>query len=289
MNPEQNERRARFLVLPLNLSYDGSSVSSHPASQMQSHIDSLPPLNTDQQMLNSWPPVPASFHDYNLANAMSLPASQTSTEWAQSAGTPPCNDDQPTSEYYGYSAHTAGRNHETAFWRDQIAGLPRTCTLYEASMLSGIAMASRSCEPSTYMIPSISAEPNGCSQTNGHLNSLRDFATMSVSPKMEIDTFESESFLSDVLSRSRMPAASESSYESVLSSRETTAVEPDKYWIDEPYAKLIYRALMSVPDHAMVLREIYEWFRLNTTKHSSTTNGWKNSIRHNLSMNAVSS
>lgn len=58
--------------------------------------------------------------------------------------------------------------------------------------------------------------------------------------------------------------------------------------LDEPYAKLIYRAFMSRPDRAMTLQDIYQWFRDNTTKAVSEKGGWQNSIRHNLSMNAVS-
>lgn len=56
----------------------------------------------------------------------------------------------------------------------------------------------------------------------------------------------------------------------------------------EPYATLIYRALKSAPGHRMVLKEIYEWFERNTDKAKDTTSkGWQNSIRHNLSMNGV--
>ena len=58
---------------------------------------------------------------------------------------------------------------------------------------------------------------------------------------------------------------------------------------NEPYAKLIHRALMSVPGHRMVLKEIYEWFMANTDKNKNpSSKGWQNSIRHNLSMNGVS-
>lgn len=63
---------------------------------------------------------------------------------------------------------------------------------------------------------------------------------------------------------------------------------------DEPYAKLIEKALRSRPDHAMQLQEIYQWFVENTDKtrayqaQSKESKGWQNSIRHNLSMNAVS-
>ena len=57
----------------------------------------------------------------------------------------------------------------------------------------------------------------------------------------------------------------------------------------EPYAKLIERALLNAPNHRMQLQEIYAWFVKNTEKTTSDDRGWQNSIRHNLSMNAVSS
>ncbi|KAI9847739.1 MAG: hypothetical protein M1837_001987 [Sclerophora amabilis] len=57
---------------------------------------------------------------------------------------------------------------------------------------------------------------------------------------------------------------------------------------NEPYAKLIYRALMSAPDHRMVLKDIYGWFDAHTDKSKSPNQkGWQNSIRHNLSMNGA--
>lgn len=56
---------------------------------------------------------------------------------------------------------------------------------------------------------------------------------------------------------------------------------------DEPYAQLIFRAFMSRDNHAMTLQEIYQWFRENTDKAVPEHKGWQNSIRHNLSMNAV--
>jgi len=72
-------------------------------------------------------------------------------------------------------------------------------------------------------------------------------------------------------------------------SREMTVEDEEGLGMDEPYAKLIHRALMSKPDHSMVLQDIYQWFRENTNKGSSDNKGWMNSIRHNLSMNAVCS
>ena len=63
-------------------------------------------------------------------------------------------------------------------------------------------------------------------------------------------------------------------------------VQSARFWTGEPYAKLIYEALKIAPHHRMVLRDIYKWFELNTDKsQASKGGGWKNSIRHNLSMN----
>ncbi|CAN9099549.1 hypothetical protein AA0119_g10232 [Alternaria tenuissima] len=57
---------------------------------------------------------------------------------------------------------------------------------------------------------------------------------------------------------------------------------------EQPYAQLIYQALLNAPNKTMILRDIYEWFKNNTDKASaSETKGWQNSIRHNLSMNGA--
>jgi hypothetical protein len=58
---------------------------------------------------------------------------------------------------------------------------------------------------------------------------------------------------------------------------------------EQPYAQLIYKALLHAKGHTMILRDIYDWFKQHTDKASaSETKGWQNSIRHNLSMNGVS-
>ncbi|OLN85434.1 Forkhead box protein O [Colletotrichum chlorophyti] len=55
---------------------------------------------------------------------------------------------------------------------------------------------------------------------------------------------------------------------------------------EEPYAKLIHKALGAAPNHSMTLQQLYQWFKDNTDKPERTEkNGWQNSIRHNLSMN----
>lgn len=59
---------------------------------------------------------------------------------------------------------------------------------------------------------------------------------------------------------------------------------------DRPYAYLLYEALCSAKDHKMSLQEIYRWFEVNTNKaNDPQSKGWQSSIRHNLSMNEVSS
>ena len=58
---------------------------------------------------------------------------------------------------------------------------------------------------------------------------------------------------------------------------------------ESPYSKLIEQALLSTPDKKLPLQGIYDWFEKNTAKGREGSKGWQNSIRHNLSMNAVCS
>ncbi|OTB05156.1 hypothetical protein M426DRAFT_10999 [Hypoxylon sp. CI-4A] len=51
------------------------------------------------------------------------------------------------------------------------------------------------------------------------------------------------------------------------------------------YAKLMHKAFLTRPTHAMTLQQLYQWFRENTDKGKNESKGWQNSIRHNLSMN----
>ena len=56
-----------------------------------------------------------------------------------------------------------------------------------------------------------------------------------------------------------------------------------------PYAKLIERALLEAEGNRMFLKDIYTWIETNTNKADNpSSKGWKNSVRHNLSMNGVS-
>ncbi|RNA10417.1 Forkhead box J3 [Brachionus plicatilis] len=51
------------------------------------------------------------------------------------------------------------------------------------------------------------------------------------------------------------------------------------------YVNLITFAINSTPKRKMTLNEIYQWIAENFNYYKNAGNGWKNSIRHNLSLN----
>lgn len=75
--------------------------------------------------------------------------------------------------------------------------------------------------------------------------------------------------------------------ESTSSRRTVWGNSEETYGSDPPYSELIYQALKSAPDMKLSLQGVYSWFERNTTKGKDQKKGWQNSIRHNLSMNAV--
>lgn len=65
--------------------------------------------------------------------------------------------------------------------------------------------------------------------------------------------------------------------------------EKDPDSADPCYAKLLWRCLMKADNHELSLKEIYHWIQSNSLKaRDPSSKGWQNSVRHNLSMNAVS-
>ncbi|GKT83839.1 forkhead domain-containing protein [Colletotrichum tofieldiae] len=71
---------------------------------------------------------------------------------------------------------------------------------------------------------------------------------------------------------------------------DTSAPFQKNIYNGEPYAKLIHLALKNATNNSMTLQELYWWFEKYTDKPKKTEgNGWRNSIRHNLSVNEVSS
>lgn len=292
MDPsEQYHRRPQTNCLPMNFQYTGSPVLPSQATQLRLSFDGLPRANPGQQFMNTWP---TNIFSTNYNIPTSMPASQASTQWTNPSHLLADIDDQTSGGYYDYSP-SHGNENNGGFQRSQnYADVPRTWpSQYEPRRAYDNSMVSKTYDASTYMIDpnmnnsqSTSGLPPGLSYDAQE--SSRDFARLSISrsPKIEEDAVDSATVSFDK-SPGFMLNSRESSDDGGNSSREMTVADIEDQGTDEPYAKLIYRALMSAPNHSMVLQEIYQWFRENTSKGSSDTKGWMNSIRHNLSMNAV--
>lgn len=67
---------------------------------------------------------------------------------------------------------------------------------------------------------------------------------------------------------------------------ETRHIEtPDPVKPDISYIELVAKAIMSSPDNSILLADIYSWIEDNFPYYKHTKNSWRNSIRHNLSVN----
>lgn len=62
---------------------------------------------------------------------------------------------------------------------------------------------------------------------------------------------------------------------------------PRAQFEDMSYAELLYRCLLEAPQHTLPLHEIYDWVADRTDKAKGSGSGWRNSVRHNLSLNEV--
>jgi hypothetical protein len=289
MNPGQYHHRPQNNTLPMNFQY-----TENPDSPLQSvhgmfSFDGLPRTHSDQNFLTPSLTSNVVSGNYSLVNQMSI--SQASLAWADSSQIASNFEDQNTNDYYDYSPNIMGNAIDLPFLRGVNLEIPRWMP-DEMGVHSDNNMPLDGHEHPLYMMdpnkPDTQATSSARSNTvSNTMDNSRDFARLSIStsPKMERDIVGNR-MLFDKPSPLRLPS-SETSENGGNSSREMTAVEGEEPAADEPYAKLIYRALMSAPNHSMVLQEIYQWFRENTVKGSSDTKGWMNSIRHNLSMNAV--
>lgn len=209
---------------------------------------------------------------------------QSSTIWSDPNNPQLSFDDQTANDYYGgYSTVVTSSEQENSLVRGiEFSGVPRTWPPYDPRMLEhNMAMEGFD---QVYMLDNDKNDTQSSThQAALDLTKAPHYVrlSMSQSPKVESDSQEPH------LSPSKETGPD--SEDGDRSSREMTAMDVDEHTTDEPYAKLIHRALMSVPSHSMVLQEIYQWFRDNTGKGSGgpESKGWMNSIRHNLSMNAV--
>ena len=286
---EQYYRRAQTNGLPMDFQYSESLVLPSQATTMFS-CDGLPRAKPDQQFTNT---SATNIYSNNYNISSSMPVSKAPSQWTGPAHLLTDFDDQ-TSDYYGYSPQS---NDTTGGFRrnHNYADIPRTWpSQYEPRSVYTDSIVSKAYAPSRYMIDpnkeslrSTSVLDTGLSYDVGR-ESSQDFARLRISrsPNMEEDTFDSPLIPFEQPPTFVMPSR-ESSNDSGSSSLDMRVADVDNTGAEEPYAKLIYRALMSAPNHSMVLQEIYQWFRENTSKGSSDTKGWMNSIRHNLSMNAV--
>ncbi|KAF2675866.1 hypothetical protein K458DRAFT_410912 [Lentithecium fluviatile CBS 122367] len=185
---------------------------------------------------------------------------------------------------YGQNLLPYNNNYNLTYSAVPSSSCPRTYT--NAPDLTGLPTTiQESYPPAAYQI-----EPQRPHETmdlsdqgiNGHLMELReDYDYYSSTIKHEEHSDYSSPYDSDV-TRSSTPSGDPPMPPHNFKGEEAAI---DK---EQPYAQLIYRALMEAPSRTMILRDIYDWFQKNTDKAADKeTKGWQNSIRHNLSMNGA--
>lgn len=293
MNLGSYRRLPQAQGLPMNnFQYGDVSDPSKQSTLRTQPFDGPPRAQPDQQFMTSITSASNVLPTYSLMSPMSLAMPQPNM-WDDSIPMTQSFEDQNNS-YYGYSSPFTGDN-EGSFSRGVEFGVPR----FVPSDMNGSGFNDNSMldayEPSAYITDSARSSHQHVHTDrpniifNG-LDNSREFARLSIS-RSPLPKHENDDMCGDPLSFERGPAfrlpSSEASDDGGLSSREMTVVDGDDHNTEEPYAKLIHRALMSAPNHSMVLQEIYQWFRENTSKGNSESKGWMNSIRHNLSMNAA--
>lgn len=297
--------------LPLSYQYDESEDLSTQSSLRLFNFDNLPRPQLDHRFLTSSPSTSPLFSEtYGITPQ--VPMSQPPQMWNSpiqcSPGFNSQHDSNKNREEYGFepSGYSIVNEGDNIFARGTVnyGQTPRTTwEEYNPRLLQENVIPSF--EPSDYVTEDI--KPN---LRNHEMNSVEmDYNMMETShqnylphsmsrrpmqddeynngPMMPNDFASADGLPFDKSSPFGMPSSSLSEDGNENHSREMTAMDTEEQGADEPYAKLIYRALMSAPNHSMVLQEIYQWFRDHTSKGSSDSKGWMNSIRHNLSMNAV--
>ncbi|KAH8596699.1 hypothetical protein B0O99DRAFT_685694 [Bisporella sp. PMI_857] len=271
------QSRPHMNGLSSNVPYDGnSSPYSQPDPQMAA-FEGLSQTQLEAQSLfnSNW------FYNNQSASTAEMSVSQYTTAWANSCQQSTLYGDLDVSGY----PHCDMRSYELG--KSQLDGTPRTMP-FDGTILNNISISSHPGYHSTDFGMSQIRRPTTGSNYEivGAQRNMQEFPRSGVSCSHNAEDAAMDQSLDRDIGTIRMPR-SETSDESDPSSRDVPVMEADEHWADEPYAKLIYRALMSVPDHSMVLQEIYQWFRENTNKGCSDSKGWMNSIRHNLSMNAA--
>lgn len=270
----------------LSSSYSGSQ--SHPLVDGQ-FFDTSFPLSQIPQVYGSTPDLTMSQYASSMWNRHGHVQQSTSF-----------SPNFPNSNDYNFEPSTTYTTQGTTdgmFGRGmEFGGIPRTWNGYNSALAQTTTMSGFELSQSN-MLTETSGHTEGMESNNVSRESTCDFQPqrMAHSPKFftENPSMHNDHGGHDALTFNTPTSVRMGSCEVIddtegLTSGELTSTEVDDMTADEPYAKLIYRALMSTPNHSMVLQEIYQWFRENTNKGSSDSKGWMNSIRHNLSMNGVS-
>lgn len=289
--------------LPLNCQYDENQDPSTQSPLQLLSYDHPPRSQLNHHFMNSPSSVSHILPEaYGIPTQM--PMSQPPSTWNDPVQCSPSFSIQhgDRDEYsFEPSSYITANESDNMFTRGlDFGNVPRFLEPYNPQLPQENTLPNF--DPSDYMTEEIKPNIQGCENNTTDM----DYNTMDTSQNylplsmnrssMQEDEFvrsplpndftSADGLLFDKPNPFRMPSCEISEDGNI--SREMTAVEADEQGADEPYAKLIYRALMSAPNHSMVLQEIYQWFRDHTVKGSSDSKGWMNSIRHNLSMNAVS-
>ena len=148
--------------------------------------------------------------------------------------------------------------------------------LHDARLLMGLGTAHSSIDGPPLTMALVSAQPG--ERLSRHSPAASEYSLPYT------DSYHSNSRPTSSGDGAILDMESEEEYESPASPRNDGLERSG----DDTYARLIYLALQEHPRHAMRLQELYHWFRDNTDKAKAPGTGWMNSIRHNLSMNAVS-
>lgn len=301
MDSGQYQPRLQLHSLPITFQYsDGPELSEQPtSSQRNLSCDGLPrsQQQSSQHFMTNTPASSSTLlgTNYNdLVNSMPLPMFQRPL-WTEQFRHASSFQEPSSNDYYDYSSGLPGDDNNGLWSCDMEPNIPRfmpnSIQLYNTFPISNYNY-------SMYMMPGHKSNlqnNHNRSSVYPSLEEPRDYFTrMSVShspgslPKIEDDGFgpRSPTYENAPPFMASKPSSDDGAR---ITSREiTAAVDLDEpAGAEEPYAKLIYRALMSAPNYTMVVHEVYQWFRDNTTKGSADGKGWMNSIRHNLSMNAV--
>jgi hypothetical protein len=193
-------------------------------------------------------------------------------------------------DFYNYAQNSLSynsNNSDLAYASQYLSpSCPRTCHGLDHTGLANDVGMSESYPPAAYQIEPQrhhNLTPLSDPGMNDHLMQMRNDYDQHYGAHMKLlDASGYSSPYSD-MTRASTPNDDVSRYPNEHVGQDDNTIDKE-----QPYAQLIYQALLQADGHTMILRDIYDWFIKYTDKAAaSETKGWQNSIRHNLSMNGV--